>query len=341
MRIANDLRLDLNLQDYSAAKIKFLDLCDNVGTERNRVGFFGEVGFPGISDIDALVVSTPEKIKKLNFLFQKELANSELFKYLFWHSPVFIIDSIKNKVTRLHTMEGLKCVDPSINLFNKNENLSISELDTLNVIWFISLIGVASDICRTIHNNEPVSLRLCLLVYKNLIHSFNKFSNLGEPLPKELLSPLELRNVIKEDYNNLPYNFIKNQFFSAFNLTCQKFDLFCQKQIKLKATTRTTSFISGKTKIYKNSNKSSIKIKKFYNILEVNSSAFQILLDYNNGESSNLAVDHYIKAAKFCKMEYQKFDIRYPFIQPFSFPLSNIKRSVFETLNSTRIVDFL
>lgn len=341
MHIINDLNLDLTFQDYNSAKDLFLELCKNAAVGESNVGFFGNVGFPGISDIDALVIGTPEEIKRLNILFQREITNSETFKYLFWHPPVFVLNLIKDKIARLHTLEGLTGIMPNGSLLHKKEELKADELDLLNVIWFISLINVISDICRTIHNNEPVSLRLYLLVYKNLVHSFNNFSSSEDSLPVHHLQPSELRSLVKDSNHNLPTIFIKEQFFSLFTLTCQWFDEFCKKKIKIEPATPLNSFASSKTKIYKRAGRTFINVKSFYNMLNINSYAFQILVDYNSGGSTYKALEGYISAAKTCKEEYQKFKIPYPFIQPCSMPLSGSKRILLKTFNSTGIVNFL
>lgn len=340
MQIINDLKLDLTIQDYTKAKNLFLNFCKSAKISQNNIGFFGEVGFPGISDIDALVISTPDKIKKLNLLVQQETANSASFNYLFWHPPVFVLDSIQKKANILHTLEGLKSIKSGANLFN-HKTLNYEETDVLNIVWFLSLISVISDMQRTISNNDPISLRLCLLVYKNLIHSFNKFSLDEEDLPNNLLSSQELRTLVKEKYNSQLNEFLLNQFFMLFNLTCNRFDNFCQLQLALKSDTGKTSLISSQTKVYRKGDETVIKVKRFYNLIKINKFAFQLLLEYHIGKSTHHALNNYIIASKACKVEYKKFNIHYPFIQPFSLPISKYKRNLLVILNSIRVVDFL
>ncbi|MFH1499599.1 MAG: hypothetical protein ABII82_17450, partial [Verrucomicrobiota bacterium] len=190
MRILDDVRRDLRKEDYDDAMASFLRICRECGVEDSAVGFFGNIGEPGISDIDAVVVGTGEVLSHLSLRHQEERRRSVLFAYVFWHDPLWLLEDAQKWCARLHTLENLRWVAADC---ARTWTMEQGGGSVLRVAWFIYLMGIHRSWLRKVRSGSSLGLRQLLLLHKNLHHSIEFFGD-GSPLEMaDMLTPVPLR----------------------------------------------------------------------------------------------------------------------------------------------------
>ena len=338
MKINNDINLSITEKDYFNAKEQFIYLCDSCNISYKQIGFFGEVESFGISDLDALVIGNSKTLKRLDQLYKKTLIESKNFGYIFWHKPVFILDNITSNIYKLHTLKKIKFVENNVELVDRNLQITNIDKNLLNIIWFIYLLSVVSEIYKKIAHNRPVSLRLLLLVYKNLSYSLRCFSLQNEKHPSNIVTSQDLRKIIEKGYDFRLNQYIFDNLSLLLESTCKKFDNYCNNQLWYTPTLFKSAIIT-KAIIYKKSISTRIE-SKYVKKLYFNDIAFSIIFDYYKEKSNCNALQDYINICKFCKKEYKISGIDYPFIAPFLFPSSVIGRSILSMANKININKF-
>lgn len=334
MLIRKDLNLELSFDDYIVASNRFLGLCNECGIDSDKIGFFGNIGFPGISDIDAFVYDKPEKLRCLEKKHLQEIKICSVYGYVFWHIPVLVPEVLLDFAPFLHTLESLKFVDNQSHITKP----AAQQREVINIVWFIFLIELFLHIRQSYLYKKPLSLRLLILVYKNLTYSNNVFSNSNNYF-RPYLSSGELRELIKENYhtfNKKNEEEIFSNFFNLFEHTLSSFDKYCEKSsVFLSKDTLNGNryLLKSFRQIYKKQDRSSLSTKKKFSVIGLNPQAFSLTVDLINGFSTSPIINNYISALKNCINYCHANNMTVPFINIASTPKSYFKRLVYWAAN--------
>ncbi|GAB3512650.1 hypothetical protein GCM10027341_53640 [Spirosoma knui] len=338
MKIVNDLNLDLTQADYKNYTNKFFELCKQCDIDEKKVALFGQVGFPGISDIDVLVINSSENIKRLSSIFEKERTISKNFRYLFCHEPAYVIENTIEDVCRIHSLEGVTSIEEDFTMLESyKQSIAPQEKDILNIVWFITLTYLVADMQKKAVIGPPISLRLILLTYKNILHSLNLFNIDDYEIPNTIMSSTELRTWVKNNYSDKTSNYVWNKFILAYNFTTNIFDIFCQKKVTNNISSNKSSLIISKDLICKEADHTKVSIKLIISKIHVNTYAFKIINDYYNGRSNIKEINDYIKSSANCKKAFMQASIRYCYLEPFMFPPTRLKNEVLFYLNRIKL----
>lgn len=179
-RVVDDLPRSLTTDDYQAAQQLVQELCLECEIEADRVGFFGSVGFPGISDIDVAIVGDPPRLTRVVEEFDKRCRESGWLRSMFRHSPLFLLEDCVKIAPRLHTLIGLSeplrgQVFDGVDPIDSGSPFAESYDALLHAIWISFLIAFVAGLGR----KGPISARRLLLVHKNLEYSEHYFGRLG------------------------------------------------------------------------------------------------------------------------------------------------------------------
>ena len=306
MKFNYDINLDLSLEKYNYCKDRFENLCHQVGILNSNIAYFGEITDIGISDIDALVIGRPKQINNLKYLFEIERQKNNLFSYVFWHKPVFIIDELIDHLSYLHTLKNLNFLNYnslSSNLIEKKDNL------ILHHVWwsFISIFIVG------ILKSKNVSLRFVAMIQKNLSTTekyFSKQDNLLDDITTIFRNKI-LNYKITDNLNS----FFLDQLSRACN-SIEKFQKTDEVPYSYKfVPNRSTICLSSK--LHKFSNISFLKmihIPMMYN---------QLGLQYLDIISLENEFTSYIERSKNAQKICFQQNIEYPFISPFCLNVEN------------------
>lgn len=336
MPIVNDLNFDFKIKDYDAAKRSFIELCISCGSYMENIGFFGNVGFPGISDIDALVLGTPDVIKDVDRCFSEMHAGDSRFCYLFWHPPVYIIDGTQSAISHLHTLENLQPVEEGSDLSGllKSEEKCKGTNEALNIAWFIFLIKIVASQRRKLQKGQLVSLRLILLVYKNIFHSFSTFQAPEEVQDKAAVSPQKLRETVRDNkFDPVIASFVEQSFFELAEKAMPAFDAFCFRKADESVLTKQSTLIASRDVIFKKNHNTFFSNRYFYDLISLNPVAFQMVWEYYQGSLKSIMFKDYIISSEEARTEYLSNEIPYAFIQPVARVSSALKRNLLYAVN--------
>lgn len=166
----NDLDLTLKSADYSAALDTFIFLAEKQGIPLQRIGSFGKVQYPGISDLDVLVIGSDSQLFSLSRDFEEKRRVDPRFRYVFFHAPVYVPQQYVDESCLMHTFNGLTPMSPGCPLFNKLATQRFTESQERELSWltFVLSIGARSLYAR---RNQDASLRFLLLLMRNIAHS--------------------------------------------------------------------------------------------------------------------------------------------------------------------------
>jgi len=337
MPIVNDLNFDFSFGDYEDAKQKFIKLCISAKVSIDNIGFFGNVGFPGISDIDALVVGEAEVIRELNRRFYEERKQNERFAYLYWHRPVYVLENIIGVAKQLHTFENIHPVieDSRLNgLFGYTDSSKVNN-ETLYIAWFIFLIINIAKQERRLKKGQEVSLRLMLLVYKNIFHSYGKFNAmLDQQTRVELIHPKKIRETIRDNvFNEDLRTFIENSFFYLADKTIEVFDQYCKTKMSKPNFKKKSVLVVSRELVLKRCINTFYKEECFYLKIFLNPLAFQLINEYYFGRNKTQMFKEYVVSSEKAIKEYKKQNIDYAFIKPVGKNKSYFMRSIFFAIN--------
>lgn len=179
-RVVDDLPRSLTMDDYQAAQRFVQTLCSECGIEPERVGFFGNVGCPGISDIDVAIVGDAPRLTRVVEGFDRSCRESDWLRSMFRHPPLFLLEDCVKIAPRLHTLNGVS--EPLRGLMFDG----VDPIDSacpgatsydalLHAMWFTFLIAFVAGLGR----RGTISARRLLLVHKNLEYSEHYFGRLG------------------------------------------------------------------------------------------------------------------------------------------------------------------
>lgn len=179
-RVVDDLPRSLTTDDYEAAQRLVQTLCSECGIEPERVGFFGSVGCPGISDIDVAIVGDAPRLACVVERFDRGCRESDWLRSMFRHPPLFLLEDCVKIAPRLHTLIGLSeplrgQVFDGVDPIDSASPCARSYDALLHAMWISFLIAFVAGLGR----RGPISARRLLLVHKNLEYSEHYFGRLG------------------------------------------------------------------------------------------------------------------------------------------------------------------
>lgn len=338
MRIVNDVRWGLGRDAYERASTRFVEMCDSCGVGRDQIGFFGAVGFPGVSDLDALVVGDQATLVRLAALHREEARKSDVYGYLFWHEPLWILEEVKDDAYRLHTMDGLKRADGRAELSVAGV-VSEEARRVLDVAWLIFLLGAVAEMGCVAKGRRGLSLRLLLLVHKNLRHSMRVFRSADNTRGDGLMGANELRQWAKERCQQgneaEAGRVVWAQIVGSLAEACAGMDATCERlvgDIDAMAPwiiTRRMVFCRGTGTTYEESR----------GRIVLNPYAFMVAKGYLYGRSCGSDVGHFGMTARHSRLAYERAGLAYPFIEPIMIARRGWKKWL--TLGVNRLADTL
>lgn len=337
MPIVNDLIFDYQLHDYENAKKEFINLCLSSGILEEHIGFFGNVGFPGISDIDGLVVGHPYAVNELNKRFCNKQNHDKRFAYLFWHRPVYVLSSVIEIADQLHTFEGLHPFQRGGDLGGllKNQTILNDKNESLYIAWFVFLLVIIANQERKLKENQSVSLRLILLIYKNIFHSYTTFGEVSKTQgSSEIVNPQKMRENVRDNpFNDGLRIFIEKSFLELAKETMSVFDTYCLGKFNNYKISDRNVLIGQKDLIFRKDYSTHIKNGKLFNKISLNSIAFQMVSEFYFGSKQGILFQEYVKNSVKAKNEYLNAKVDYAFIQPIKEGSSFTKRRMLRIIN--------
>jgi hypothetical protein len=311
MRIVNDVKWEVGLEAYEAATARFVELCEECGIGRDRVGFFGEVSFPGVSDLDAVVTGGGPALAWVRARHREEVRISEPYGYVFWHEPLWILEEVAGDAQVLHTMEGLKRADGKEGAFvpgiPPEEGRRV-----LNVAWLISLLWIVADLKR----QGSAGLRLLLLVHKNLHHSMHAFGSDAGARGETLMGAAELRDWARqhrgrEDCAELA-RMVWAQVLGALTAACRAMDAVCGGMPESGGVG--ARWILTRRIIFRRGAATTFDAEK--GRIGLNAYAFMVAKGHLNGRAVCPELRRYLEAEGCSRRAYERVGLEYPFIDP-------------------------
>lgn len=172
----NDLDTELKSAHYQAALETFVSLAKDQGIQPEQIGYFGKTNHPGISDLDVLVIAEDLQLTKLSDAFEKKRNNDQRFKYIFFHSPVYVPAQLLEKTSLMHTFDNLTPVAPGCPQLSHLANQRDTQSRERDLSWLTFILSIGA---QTLYQSSPQShsLRFNLLLMRNIGHSLNRLSN--------------------------------------------------------------------------------------------------------------------------------------------------------------------
>lgn len=293
----------LREEDYIRAYKDLEKFCFN-NTKILLFGEFGNASFPSISDLDVFIC-----LKDQNFLQDRDkiinfINSDDIRKYLFFHDPLILPESLLIYFKEFHTAYNLKLS------YNPN-NISfiestIDQKKFLNKIWTTYLMGIGPGILTS----PKLSSRDKLLVLKNICQSIENIDSNSDALyfseetrnrfMNNKLTLLEVNEILNIKLNEL-YKKSENIQFGK-NIGSKK-DRFKVERNKIIVRDDHNSFSISQGEIIMYLNPENFN---FFNQFYTKSSANNQIQNY---------IDNAVKIDKFCK----SINTPYPFITPFGF----------------------
>ncbi|ANV89538.1 hypothetical protein [Picosynechococcus sp. PCC 8807] len=312
--IIDDLPRYLTIEDYQSTKQQFEKICKQSGLSKDQFAYFGSVSCPQVSDIDALVVGSEQQIRLIHKLFLDEQKKNKVFNDIFWHPPVYLLDSPSNSSIYLHTLENL---DRTITINSKPVNQHNPYSSGLYFTWITFLLSIIGSV--TCKKNIP--LRLLLLLYKNIevsemyLGRKNKFIS----TKKINISSDYIRKLALEDYKSNQDAILK-AFISKIRGLMFSFDLYCNfiEKKNNKYDTPKFSFINKKN-LALTSKKTSINQFGKLILTNLNPVAMTALLYWKKYPDIPKEYEYfeYIKISKETINLYKEKGFYYNFVTPF------------------------
>lgn len=188
MNLKDDVRRGLTASHYDSL---IGELFNSLQESESVVGLglFGEIANPGISDVDALVVTTPGSERLIHDLCAAWIRRNEVASYLFTHPPLIIGVDLLPAASKLHTLYNVRWHYQRMAF--QLDRPSLSQERYLEAVWCTFLLNI---VARTLLFKDP-SLRSILLVLKNLHQSC---MNLGSRLGNDV-DYMELSKSLRHD----------------------------------------------------------------------------------------------------------------------------------------------
>jgi len=328
--IVDDLLRDITHEDYEAGRAQFRELSRNCGINDDSVGFFGTVSYPGISDIDGAVIADSDAVKQLQKEFAEARRKSTSFSYLFSHNPVYILEDAWEEAQSLHTLYGLKFLDYSKDHQGVIDARSADGNWLLNIVWFTCLTSFISGLRR----RGKASLRMVLLVQKNLEYSLQYFSEACGVGRNSSMASAELRESVFQSPNS-DKQWVVNLLFSQFDAVCEAFDKFCEMtapQVGLNVRYGRWQLANRRTVIKKSSQTSLGSIARF-SVLNTNPLAFSLASSFWNPDAAPAIIGDYIQTLYRARDIYRLHGLDNEYLSPFAMSLASQKVPVIQVVN--------
>lgn len=188
-RILDDVR-SVDVSSYREAVDTFLDRFLTGEAAHASVYQFGDIGYPGISDIDLLIVIEDTRWVAAAAKAVRITRSSDLLSYLFVHEPLVVCESLLPHLPALHTLEHCRRIAGDRDPLGEVTAAAVDDASLLvqHVVWgsFMRVAALEMDA-------RVVGLRRALTLLGNLLagaRSANRF--LTEPCSVDL-SATEIR----------------------------------------------------------------------------------------------------------------------------------------------------
>ena len=296
----------LTARSYERAKAVFIDLCREAGVAEEFVGFFGSVTSPGVSDLDALVVGASDQIRRISDGMDRLRRTDAELREIFWHPPVYVLESVKESAGALHTLYGLPSGLRTILGCSATEADS-SYARTLEQVWFSFLVSVVVGSLT----KRQISVRLVLLLHKNFEVSYDKFSRLtGGGEHGSMRSEHLRQDILGGGAPEEALRALRDLVEGALGL---------QDEIGVwpYGVSRDKRFVRLSPRVMARSSRSSrIIVLRGVGLVSLCAGAFEPIRRLVADEPGNDALSEYLSVARRVAKEYRRFGLRYPFITP-------------------------
>lgn len=138
-----------------------------------RVIQFGAVQNPGISDLDILIGGPGSSLVEVQRGIESVIKADADLRYILWHPPLYVPDEIQECAFALHTLRGFEDfarpdgAAPSVTVHASDG--ALASRGVVPWAWFLFLLPIAERLLT----RRRVSLRMVLLLHKNLVESAN------------------------------------------------------------------------------------------------------------------------------------------------------------------------
>ena len=299
--------------------------CFGKNSQVKAIGQFGCVNYPGISDLDLLVITQNDSAESIVNIFNEWVKKKPERQYVFFHPPLIITENMLSYLTYLHTIHGLYWISGSHDYVVDSTFLDSKFLD---IIWVSFLVPIA---VKLLYHERVNNLRKLLLVANNMVKSISTFS--FRPSDLNLASNVTNKNIsireyfyeklsIGSQFNDSDYKKLKAHFDYCFISMLSVVENYLADNNYYIHNNSKGRWInnylylcpSNEFKVVlSKSGVSSLKVPCYmYSLIKPNK---MLLQNDKNVHSYYQAVD---KATSFAKSE----NITYPFIKPFGYSIS-------------------
>lgn len=318
-RVVDDLPRSLTTHDYQAAQQLVQKLCYECGLEPERVGFFGSVGCPGISDIDVAIVGDPARLTRVVKEFDKRCRESDWLRSMFRHPPLFLLEDCVRVVPRLHTLIGLSeplrgQVFDGVDPLNSESSCARSYDALLHAMWISFLIAFVAGLGR----RGPISARRLLLVHKNLEYSEHYFGRLGAS-DGAYVSPVQrdsstIRRLTLEGRD---VQHLASDFLDQFEAAQRTFAGFQPDASQLERRSSGRQVVVHDDFICIRGSRTFVRRLGRRYFGAARPWLFEATQRFVEGSHGDDDVGEFIRASVVARRSYQLAGVRYPFVGPF------------------------
>tara|TARA_B110000879_G_C11119767_1_gene491226 strand:+ start:220 stop:1185 length:966 start_codon:yes stop_codon:yes gene_type:complete len=303
MRNSTELNY-LTKEEYINAYKDLENFCKDK-TELLLFGEFGDASFPSISDLDVFIC-----LKDDNFELQRKniitfINEDEIRKYLFFHDPLILSESLLPYFKTFHTAYNLTFTFHENNIVIPNPKLG--QLQLLNQIWTTYLMAI----CPGLLNNLKLGIRDKLLVLKNICQSITNIDNTSNALVRSD----EIRHLVYQ--NKINMKDVNTEFESLLRQLYEKANKIHFEENQQTSTKEKIKVEINKTFRKKKNNNFLTELNQNY--IELNSNMFNLFLQFYNKKSDNKLIQNYINESITANDLCKQMNTPYPFIVPFGF----------------------
>ena len=315
--VHDDLLRHLSLDDYEEAKRILEELCHRHGVARERVGYFGRVGHPGISDIDAVIVGDAPRLTRVVQEFEKRREESAWLRSMFWHEPLYVLDDVLEIVSRLHTLVGLS--EPLREELHAHPATSApptapSPDEVLHGIWMTFLVQVVAGLWRL----KDVSARTLLLVHKNLEYSERYFSERrpgSEPQGSSAhLNSEAVRSLALEGRSVAT---LATDFSAQYEAARRAFAEYWRQAPGASQQSTGLSLLVYRRFVCIRGGQTTVRRFRGASVGVATPWPFDVTQRFARGHEGDDAVGQYVRTAIMARRAYERAGLAYPFVGPF------------------------
>ena len=315
----------LSREDYERAFQQFCELAHSSSKKSVRIARFGQVGDPGISDLDLAVIADPKSLRAINLQFQKRRREDPVFEYVFAHDPVFLSEFIISDAQKLHTFFGLEMEEPS-GMWDQLKIGSSGDNVWLYLFWHCFNFQNALDFL-----NSRVSLRLGCLIHKNCLTSLaqlKKDSTMSvsdrarEVRELALRFPKQGRLRLRKEFIDL----LKETALAAFDYSSEHVPSYPRAEQKYLWIRR--NLFAVPTEEFREP----LIRRNGIHCVPLHPSLFSAVLAFSMMDERNESTADYIAANIRAQLFYREHRLPYPFITPFRIQSTHLGQRSIRTL---------